>query len=376
MGALFYLEWRYAMHQLAAIFRSPLRLVLWIAYVGSFGYFIYARSAFHGHGSMAIGAGFAGMGAGTIAGFYVGALGVTIARAAGGRIFAFRNSAEAILFSNAGIRPLTIALWLQVRKVVSSGGRWMTGGLYFFFIFAPHNAGLLANARVFAIVVLAIALEVSVDLPTFLLARGRLRRAIQIFGWGLAVASFAFAGSTFGGPDAATTPLAAFLRFPGVAVAALMAGNLFAVSAIVALLAASIVTVALLGDDALPELYAASVRTLTSRTRRNRGRETRVRFELGDRGPVRNVPPGALALVWKDWVGFKRGYGNLWLLSAECILSAAFGAGVAVKSRLSDDPSLLLSVALMAAIALLLFAPFRASLDLANDLAKPLFWIS
>jgi len=30
----------------------------------------------------------------------------------------------------------------------------------------------------------------------------------------------------------------------------------------------------------------------------------------------------------------------------------------------------------MAAIALLLFAPFRASLDLANDLAKPLFWIS
>ena len=122
MRALAYLEWRFLLHQLAAIGRSPLRLAIWIPYALSLGYLAFARllgSHETMFGSVQLDAEhLTGMG-----GLYLGALGITVALSAGGRVSAFRTTAEAVLFSNSGIRPIDMAVWLQLRKLLESGLR-------------------------------------------------------------------------------------------------------------------------------------------------------------------------------------------------------------------------------------------------------------
>jgi len=369
MSGLAYLEWRHAVNQCKAILRSPGRTLLWAPYLLTLGLFVWARTlgGTHGHGALAVGHRYAD----AAAGLFAGTFGLAIAFAARGTIYAFRNPAEAIFFSNAGVPPLQIALWLQLRKLANGATRWIAGIAYFFFAFVPASAGPAATARGLAAAVVAVVLQMSVALPAFLIARGGLRRPVAIFGWLLAAAGFGFGALAAAAPATANRLAAQAHVDPGSVPAALVAGNPVALLAGGLLLGALVAVVALLGGDALPELYAASLRTPASR----RPEAANVALRAAS-SPARRIPQGALALVWKDWVEFSRGRGNVRGYFAAVAFSAACGAGVAIASAISHDDSLPASLAVTSALALVMLAPLGASYRIASDLGKPMFWLS
>lgn len=374
MGALWYLELHYAKHQCAAILRSPLRLALWIPYVFSIGYLTYVRAAAPHH------AAFVSVGvqqprfATAVGGLYLAAIGVTAGLAAGGRVAAFRSSAEAVLFSNAGVRPLAVALWLQLRKLALGSLRWLASLAYLFVVAAPHHATGFAILRALLGAVLAVALLMSCELPAFLLAR-RERFPVAVFAWALAAFGVAYTAAAALGPRFRTPLIAASHVDPGAFAGALLAGRPAALLVLATILAALAASILVLGDDAMPELYAVSQRTLAVRRRRRRFASETTFLAAGTVGVAR-VPPGALALIWKDWVGFRRGRGTLRLWLAGAAFWSLCGAGVAYAALRWDDPSPLFSLVGMSAMLLLISAPFGASIGLAADLAKPLFWLS
>jgi hypothetical protein len=369
MRGLAYLEWRHAVNQFKTILRSPGRSLLWAPYVLMLALFMWTRTlgGTHAHGALAIGHRYAD----AAAGLYAGSFGLAIAIAARGTVYAFRNPAEAIFFSNAGIPPLQIALWLQLRKLAGGATRWLAGIAYFFFAFVPASAGPLATARGLGAAVLAIVLQMSVALPAFLVARGRLQRPVALCGWALAAAGFAFGTLATAAPATASRLAALAHVDPGSVPSALVAGKPLAVLAAGALLAGLVLAVALLGGDALPELYAASLRTPVARRREAAAKGTNAASSS-----ARRIPQGALALVWKEWVEFCRGQGNVRGYFAAVAFSAAAGAGLAIVAARSHDDSITASLAVTAALALVILAPAGASYRIASDLGKPLFWLS
>jgi hypothetical protein len=372
MRALVYLELRYAAHQVAAILRSPLRIAIWVPYTLLIGFFAWSR-LFEHHGAY-VSVDVQPALATTIGGLYLAMLGATIGFAAGGRVALFRSGAEAVLFSNAGIRPLTISIWLQLRKLASSWTRWLGGFVYLFAIAAPHDTRPFAVIRAFLAVSLALAAQMTIELPVFLLSRGKLREPLRFGGWTMAGIGGLFGVAGVFGPRF-LRPFFQTLGFdPGNAVNALLHGSTFGTIGLALLVAGLVASIAVLGDDAMPELYAASQNTLGSQRRRSK--HARQRFVATKSGDASRIPPGALALLWKDWVGFRRGRGvfRLWIIGCTCW--AACGAGVAFGALQWSDPTPLYTLAATTGLLVLVLAPYSASIGLAADLSKPLFWLS
>jgi hypothetical protein len=374
MRALAYLELRYAAHHIAAIFRSPFRLVLWAPYIFSVAYLSYSRFSNHHHGSLLNLSVHQPRTATVIAGLYLGILGTTAGIAAAGRVAAFRTGAEAVLFSNAGIPPLSVALWLQLRKLSLGSLRWFASLAYLFILAAPRHATGATTLRVAAGAVLAIGLLMTSELPAFLLAR-RASIPVYVVAWGTALFGFSFAALAAVGDRFLPPLIAATGLNPGAFATALLSGQMVPVSIVAVLLALQVASMLVLGNDALPELFAVTQRTLAVRS--GRRRMTRETTFLADRkNRAVRIPAGALALIWKDWVGFRRGRGQLQLWLAGGIFWSLCGAGAAYASMRFEDPAPLISVAAMSAMLILISAPMVASLGLAADLSKPLFWLS
>jgi hypothetical protein len=372
MRALAYLEWCFVRHQVAAIARSPLRLAIWIPYAISLLYLAVARS--HGSGSV-ISMSLDRERLTGIGGMYLAALGMTVALAAGGRVGAFRSAAEALLFSNSGIRPLEMALWLQLRKVVSSGLRWSGALVYYFLIFFPRHATPLVAAVAFADAMLAVALLMSVELPVFLLSRGSFNTGFRVAGWALAAAGIVYAGAGFAGSHV-WGPVIGFARIdPGRAVLAVQAGSDNALTVFCALIAILAIAIAALTHDSLPELYAVSRRALAEvRRRQSAVRQTRYAGTFVST-PAARIPRGALSLAWKDWIGFRRGRGSFALFLAGALFWSVCGVAFAYASIAFDDASPMLTLFAASALLMLFFAPHGAAAGLAADLGKPLFWL-
>lgn len=371
-GALGYLELCYARHQLAAILRSPPRVIIWVPYVLLIGFFAYSRLL--QHHSAYVSFALEPVLATTIGGLYLAMLGATIGFAAVGRVALFRSSAEAVLFSNAGLRPLTIAIWLQLRKLGTSWTRWLGGFIYLFAIAAPHDPRPSTVVRAFFAAALALAIQMTVELPVFLLSRGAWRDPLLVGGWTLAAVGGAYGVAGFFGPRAAES-LARLTHFdPGIGVEALLRGSTIGTISLAILVAGLVASIAFLGNDALPELYAASQQALANQRRRSKPEEPR--FVATPSGDASHIPGGALTLVWKDWIGFRRGRGTfrLWLVGCTCW--AVCGAAAALGAMQWSDPTPLYTLGAMTALMVLVLAPYGASAGLAADLTKPLFWLS
>lgn len=373
MRALAYLEWRFVLHQIAAIWRAPLRLAIWAPYAAALVFFTLARVLGWQHatiGNVALDADkLTGMG-----GLYMSALGITIALSAGGRVTGFRSTAEAVFFSNSGIKPLEMAVWLQLRKLVASALRWAGALAYYFLIFFPPHATLLGAATAFLTALLAVALLMSVELPIFLLSRGAFNAGIRAFGWIVAAAGFGYAAIGFAGYRV-WAPAIAFVRCdPGGAVRSIQSGRTNALVVFAALLAVMLLAIATLARDALPELYAVSRRSLAE-LRRRQSAVRQTRYDAVVSTPAANIPLGALSLAWKDWIGFRRGHGAFAMFFVGSAVWTACGAGLAYASLAFDDTTPMVTLFTMSALFVVLFAPQGASAGLAGDLGKPIFWL-
>jgi len=371
MGALAWLELRYTYHQTAAILRSPARVAVWVPYALLILFFLFSRLMQHhaAYVSFEISHSLAT----TIGGSYFAMLGATIGFAAGGRVALFRTSAEAVLFSNAGLRPLTVAVWLQLRKLATSWTRWLGGFIYLFAIAAPHDPRPFGLLRAFVAAALALAVQMTIELPVFLASRGRWREPLRFGGWTVAGIGGLYGIAGIFGPHF-LRPLVQTLHVdPGTAVIGLLRGNTLGTIGLALAVAGLVASIAFLGRDAFPELYAASQNTLASQRRRSLAR---ARFVPTKPGEAARIPSGALTLIWKDWLAFRRGRGmfRLWLIGCTCW--AVCGAGAAFGAMQWSDPTPLYTLGVTTTLLVLLLAPYGASLGLAADLSKPLFWLS
>lgn len=380
MRALLFLEYRYARHQLAAIVKSPLRLAIWFPYAIAIGYFAISRFAGHGivrHDGRGLSDAFHmdAHNATTIGGIYLGLLGITLASAAFGRATTFRFSNEAMMLANVGISPMTIAIWLQFRKLAASAIRYIGSLTYLFLVFAPKSIGLEAAIRAFAASLLAIVVQMSAELPMFLIARDRSRTALAIGCGLLSLVGFSYAAlGIFGG--ARFEPIVGRIGFdPGFVTRAVLDGNLVAIAGLIAILGIFALTVRVFGNDALPELYAASQHGPLS-LRRRRVTTPSVRFSHRPQVSVTRVPVGALTMIWKDWLGFKRGRGVIALWLGGAVFWALCGVGAGFIARVYDDTTTVFTLVGATAIIIFIGAPLAASVRIADDLGKPLFWLS
>ena len=373
MRGLVYLEWCYARNNLNAIRRSPARLVLWTLYVAMLALLSVGRFA-HGRPQQATLAVSHGAAIGIAGGFLV-LTGIAIVLGAAGRFAAFRSAAEAVLMSNAGLRPLSIAVWLQLRKS-AAGFRSFGAFSYTFLVFAPVHAGFFGTARAFFATILVLAIPQTAALPAFLLARGRARIAVTVAGSLCAAAGGIYAVAGLSGEHL----FAPLLRRTHLDVSIFVKGALLAQPAAfvvpLLLLAVFVLVVAWRGNDAIPELYAAS-NAMLERQRRGRfgQRERRRARRERVRGPVR-VPAGSLAILWKDWITLRRAPGGIRAKLLGAGMWIAFGTGAAVATLRFHDRTPLAAFESALGLRIVFWTPIAAADGLAADLAQPLFWLS
>ncbi len=375
MRALAYLEWCYARHNARAILRSPARIVLWCFWIGSlavFGLLRFSRSQSHlSQPASSLGHGAAIAFVGAI--FFFSGFAIAAA-AAGGRTATFRSPAEATLLSNAGLKPRTIALWLELRKIAGGWRRSLGGFLYAFLVFVPSHAGPLAMARGCLATVLILGIPQSAGLPAFLAARGRAKAPVIAFGSLLAAVGVAYAAAGASGARL-WQPLVNATHFdPARVVTAALDARPLAFAVPLLVFATFALIVAWRGNDTLPELYAAG--HTPGRLARLAGGRRRGREPVTTTRHRERVPLGAGALLWKDWIVIRRHRGAFRLWIAGGLAWIVCGAAAAAASRQLGDPTALITFAITIGLVILFWAPFSAATGLADDLAKPLFWLS
>jgi hypothetical protein len=369
--ALAYLDARYVFNQLSRIVRSPGRLALWVPYIALLAFLSFFRlttaharapglpSATHPLATAAAGA-------------FLAIFGVTIAVAAAGRVTAFRSTAEALLVVNAGVAPLSLAVWLQLRKLCATGSRWLGSILFSFLLIVPRDASQQQLARGFVAALAAAAAVMTAELPAFLIARKPWGKFVAPLGWAFAAAGGLYAAAGFAGSfgeDRFAPAVLAFLRFDPGRLIGTFASSWTAVLLLCCLPLALIASIVLLARDAVPELYAA---TLQSFEWRNRRRDQTV-YEAGTRRTER-IPAGALTIVWKEWVGFRRSRGGMlrWLLVF--LFWVGLGSGIAWVDANGERGMLLPLVGF--GMMMIVLVPLAASVSLLEDLAKPIWWVS
>ena len=372
MRALGYLEWRHALHAIAAIRRSPGRLALWIPYGLLLFSTLFSRA--HGRGYGPSITDIAPNVATGIAGLYIALVGSAFAAGAGGRIATFRSPAEAVMMCNAGLAPLAVTLWLQLRHLIANSTRVLGSFAFAFVILAPHRPDLAATARALVAAMFVIAVPIGAELPAFLVARGRLGSFVRNVALTFVVCGIVIAVVGFAGGEPWRNAVSATHVDPGIIITAILSSDPRTIVIPAVFLAVFATIVAALGGDAVPELYAASQGRFALLQRAQNSRlVVAARVVRGD-GSAR-VPPGPLALVWKDWLGFRRGLGVTLLLWGATFWALCGAAAAYATIRFGDDAPLV-TIFVCAALGVLFWAPMSASNGLADELAKPLFWLA
>ncbi len=369
MRALLELDARYALNQFRALLRSPGRLAIWIPYialaVGLGGWRLTAPRLAGQAGNAGDQAAFATLAGGA----FLTAIGFAVARHAAGRVQIFRCKAEALLCVDAGVRPATLVGWLQMRKVTGTVARWAATLLLYAGAFAPANAQPDALVRVMLGAGAAALTLASLEIPAFLGGRSRFGNSLIVAGWALCVAGSlqALAGvvALFGDAVTGERILYAFGFDAGAGVRAIASGATIPLLAFVALPLVPSATLALFGNDVLPELFEGSLQPRSRTTVKTRADAADASFA--------GVPPGGLAvLFWKDYVCLKRAGGLTHIVSAFAAW-AAFGTILAGTLGKNSE----LSLALIALANLIVaLVPVALTGSLAENLANPLWWLA
>lgn len=372
LRALAFLELHYAKNHLRAIRREPQRLAIWLPTLLAF----FAISAFRiDRGGGIAGArhapagGVSGAIASSALGFlFVALASIAAALALGGRTAVFRASAEAVLFSNVGMPPLLVAIWLQARKLASSL-RILTGAIYVFVFMTPSHTSAAIAVRGLFLALLSFAIPTCIQLPAFLLRRTPLADPLRGIMWGVAALATGASAAVLLGGVAARKWLAAAHVDPGPFVRALVSGDLAAAGLIAAIIVVLCASIVVLGRDAMPDFYLATTQSVVERSARRHSASARA---YADRRSRWSMPDGPFAYVWKDWIAFRRARGKfrLWLATL------SFWTVVGTLTALAGSAQALGILALTCLMFLVGVAPVTAGQDLANDLSKPLFWLS
>ncbi len=169
----------------------------------------------------------------------------------------------------------------------------------------------------------------------------------------------------------------------GRALGALLAGNIPALLTIYAIFVLLLIASFVGARDLYPELYAASLAGMNLVAQRSRGR-TPAAFAKGPENLPTSVASsavprgmvGAWAILWKDWVAFRRIRRTQWLLAIGS--AVAIGFGWIVGGLLRSPATAPLGYATLggALPSAFLFVSLWATVELQTDVGKPMWWLS
>lgn len=371
LRALAYADRRAALNDARRVLRSPGRIALWAGYALLLALLVGGRLARAGgsraHGSLEAGADY----------FACGLLLTLVFSLAGGlgAIGIFRSRAEARFIIGSPVRaPLAIA-YLQARETLRQSARWLFSVVYFAFVFAPRELGLMTALTDAALVIGSVAATAAIVVPRRLLSRrAGVLCAIAGIPLGLLAAAPAVRDIALQVPLPAAVA-APILRsvpawHPGRILLAPSPGWLLAVAALATL---AIAILAAAGRDAYPELYALSIARIERRERRLQRRVHTAAVRSPGRSSLRlPAPAGVLAFVWKSMVEFRR------LVSPAYIAGGAVALGVAGfgLARLMRLDSVVFGTLAGIAVNVIVVVGIGATNALAGELRRPLFWLS
>jgi hypothetical protein len=381
LGALFYADARSFVNQLRDIRNSAARAVLWFVFALSIASVIALRVINASHRS-----GYRGrIAAGELAtdAIVCGALMLFGAALAVGNRYAglFANPAEARFIIGSPATPFIATLYVQVRQIVRGSARQALGLLYVAFVYLPPSLGAGTLARDVVLIVAAFVLIASVPLARQLLAARFVPLAVA-GGWLCIVLAplppLRDAAARFAG----TLPAAAvLLRLPAWHPGRILLANAsLQIEAIAVLLACAgmlFVCVARVARDAYPELYELSMKRF-ARTERLRSRPFSAPAPVL-KAPVRSesmaagAPSGVAIFVWRAWTEYRRTHDTR---AAGLETALLLVAGYALARLTATVASDVLIVVVSPLVNIIFILAVMRSASLANELRRPLFWLS
>jgi hypothetical protein len=162
-------------------------------------------------------------------------------------------------------------------------------------------------------------------------------------------------------------------------------GQWLAVCLMIALAGAAVAVTVRLSGDCYPELWESSSRLFTlRRMTRERGgyfRRSDMRPALGQprartvaSASEAGVPPGAGAILWKEWLALRRAPGTL-LVHLGFVAGAVVVGAIVGALLLTGEDQLAASIAILGGSGLLMFNVY-AGLRLGAELRNPIWWLS
>ncbi|HEV3157802.1 MAG TPA: putative ABC exporter domain-containing protein [Candidatus Baltobacteraceae bacterium] len=379
MKAIIGLEFAVFRNSLLILLRSPLRTLAWVIYLAILGTVVAARifAGQHAHQNAfgpqrILPTAFAGM--------FFAVLGASIVYYASGHTTVFRSRAEAWLLNGCGLHSRTIALWLQARKLREVVTRWSWTVVVNFVVFLPRDAGAGVALRGFVVSIAATALLMALELPIFLLGKR---------GWGRPFIFIGILLTIIGGYEAVLGAASflgigdshAWMRiFPfeiGGIASNILSGPFVFFAAFATMPLLAVFAVIPMSGDVIPELYAASiVRFQYLQARRVDNASAYLREDTTLQSKTLIFPSGPLtAIVWKEWLVFRRRphAGLHW--GFLCGLSVLMGGVAGILYHASHDPSSAWTLLGML-VPFVLFIPIIAAVSLGDDLAMPIWWMT
>jgi hypothetical protein len=380
LAALLYADARSTVNQCKAIRRSPGRAIMW----GLFVLFIVAgiavrvlRAADREH--MRIEMLSPQLSTDAIVCFALAALGLAVA--AGSKLAGlFAHPAEARFIIGSPATPFIATLYVQTRDIIVTSARRGIALLYAALIYLPDGLSVGGFLRDVVLIVLGFTAVAAVPLARQLLAKRLVPFAIAL-GWLLIVAGLAPVARDIATAVELPLPFGLIVHalpawHPGRILLATAGPQYLTIAAVLAVSAALFLFVARRARDAYPELYELSMNRL-HRTEKLRARMFGMRAVRSSQ-PVKvasmgaAAPAGVAIFVWRAWTEYRRSNdARATGIETGCCLLA----GYALARFSGGHLKALLPVATTFSTVLFLVALARAAV-LANELRRPLFWLS
>jgi hypothetical protein len=391
LQALLYLDGRLLANRFRLILRNPRRLLPWLlvlVWIG--GSRLYRFASPRGRAAMAGSAIFLPMLTTILPGGYLVLLGIGVNRAALRAPATFRSPADARFLIGSRVPPRLVVGWLQLRRTIAL----VVVSLFNMLLivaFVPVVTG--SQARLLALFLTIAGAYVTLQalpMAAYFLGRRLPWLPVGSLGVGLAglgVLSLIFAFlSLVGAPLALPEWQGVLLTLPpGGWIRDAYHGQWLAVFLMIALATAAVAVTVRLSGDCYPELWESSSRLFTlRRMTRERGgylRRSDLRPALGQvrertvaSASEAGVPPGAGAILWKEWLALRRAPGTL-LVHLGFVAGAVVVGAIVGALLLTGEDQLAASIAILGGSGLLMFNVY-AGLRLGAELRNPIWWLS
>lgn len=379
-AALAYLQWRQAVNFVKKTVRAPGRAILYLFAGLYFAALIVMRTryprmhgAHHGLGEPYATAAFFGA---------IAFLAVMGLAAASGHVSAFSGAADARFIVGSKLRERNVIVWLQLRS------SWLV--LARLLAMAILYAAIYPTAGSFAGMALSI-LGVGAMGSTFAVPvlRAKVRGHGKIVTVALSVVAYASVAALL----ATLAPLVVHSASPvsaqlvrlgfGRTVAELLDANA-AYLALLYAIAGGAVALSYFGStDLYPELYALVLKGAALRSARRRDPFGAMALRLKSKAAAKRSSAlstratGAWTILWKDWLVFRQTRLRVVFFCA-CFVVVTIGGIVAgVFSRASSEAfGVTVGIASSVGFLVLLFLTISAAVSLAEDVRKPIWWLS